>query len=159
MSDVITGIVPSTSRRFFGVGVLYLLGAMLIYICAVQPPQGLHLLFLLLVLGGFALFGGWRMWQATAHVIELTQDELRLSDGTVIARVEDIAKVDRSFFAFKPSNGFLVALNTRYPASWMPGLYWRFGKRVGVGGLTRASQGKQMADMLAALLAKRDGLI
>ncbi|MEM7471309.1 MAG: hypothetical protein AAF340_08150 [Pseudomonadota bacterium] len=157
MSDVITGIVPSAPRRLFGAGVLYASGGLLIYIALVQPPSAAYAL-LLVGFGAVSTYGGWRMWQVTGRMIELTEEELRLSDGTVIAKIEDIDKVDRSFFAFKPSNGFLVTLKVKYPSAWAPGLWWRFGKRIGIGGVTPASEGKVMADALSAMIATRDGL-
>lgn len=156
MSDVITGIIPSAPRRLFGTGVLYALGGLLIYLAIVQPPSAAYAFFLI-VCGGISLFGGWKMWQVTGRMIELTEDELRLSDGTLICKTADIVKVDRSFFAFKPSNGFLLSIKGGYPASWAPGLLWRFGKRIGIGGVLPGAQTKVMADALAAMIATRDG--
>lgn len=158
MSDVITGMVPSAPRRFFGTGVLYALGAVLIYIALTNPPSPAYALFLVGV-GALAIYGGYKMWHVTGRMIELTEDELRLSDGTLICRTEDIVKIDRSFFAFKPSNGFLITTKVSYPSTWSPGLLWRFGKRIGVGGVTSVSEGKIMADTLAAMIATRDGLL
>jgi hypothetical protein len=158
MSDVITSIIPSAPRRAFGSAVLYALGGLLIFVAAAQPPSPAGA-FVLVTIGALSVFGGWRMWRATAHAIELTEEELRLSDGTLICKTEDIRKIDRSFFAFKPSNGFLVILKTGYPTKWVPGLWWRLGKRIGVGGVTPGSHAKVMADTLHAMLAKRDGLL
>jgi hypothetical protein len=158
-SELIAGLTPSAPRRLFGTFVLYALGALLLYLVAVEPPEGLHLVFLLIVAGGTAIYGGYRMWDVTGHMIELTENELRLSDGRLICHLEDIQKVDRGLFAFKPSNGFLLTLKTPYPKAWAPGLWWRLGKRVGVGGLTSGAESKIMADTLAALVAVRDGLV
>ncbi|SDW18662.1 hypothetical protein [Litoreibacter albidus] len=158
-SEVIVGLIPSAPRRLFGTVVLYALGGLLLYLVVTQPPEGLHLVFLLIILGAASIYGGYRMWDVTGHMIELTEQELRLSDGRVIFRMEDVHKVDRSFFAFKPSNGFLVTLKVAYPKAWAPGLWWRLGKRVGVGGLTSGAEGKMMADTLAAMIAARDGLV
>ncbi|GFE63489.1 hypothetical protein [Litoreibacter roseus] len=157
MSDIITGMTPSAARRVFGTGVLLCLGGLLLYLSAAQPPAELHYLALLLVVAAAILGTGYKMWISTAHRIELTETELRLSDGTIICRIEDIKNVDRGFFAFKPSNGFLLTLNKSYPRSWAPGLWWRVGRRVGVGGITPGAQGKIMADSLAAMVAQRDG--
>lgn len=158
MSDVITGIIPSAPRRMFGTGVLYALGSVLLYVAVATPPSAAYAVFLI-GLGALSLYGGYRMWSVTGRMIELTEDELRLSDGTLICKTADIHKVDRSFFAFKPSNGFLVTTKVSYPTKWAPGLLWRFGKRIGVGGVTPASEGKIMADTLAAMIATRDGLL
>lgn len=158
-SEVITGMIPSVMRRATGAGVLYALGFVLIYVAFVQPPRELHFLALLLIFGGICCYGAYRMWQVTGRMIELSEAGLFLSDGTLIARFEDIHKVDRSFFAFKPSNGFLITLKTPYPRGWAPGLWWRIGKRIGVGGVTPGAAGKIMADTLAAMIAERDGLV
>jgi hypothetical protein len=141
--EPITGMVPSIFRRSFGCGVLF----------------GLQWILVLVVIGIASGYAGYRMWQWSGRAIELTDDGLRMSDGTVLARLEDIHSVDRSFFAFKPSNGFLVTLKTRYPTKWAPGLWWRIGKRIGIGGLTSGAEGKIMADTLATMIAERDGLI
>jgi hypothetical protein len=44
----------------------------------------------------------------------------------------------------------MIRLKTPASRVWAPGLWWRFGKRVGVGGVTPAGQGKAMADVIAA---------
>jgi hypothetical protein len=82
-------------------------------------------------------------------VIELTETEIRTSNGEVLARMDEILAVDRGAFAFKPSNGFTLKLNTKKPRAWAPGLWWRFGRRVGVGGVTSAGQAKFMAEQIA----------
>ena len=75
------------------------------------------------------------------------------SDGTVIARLDNIEKVDRSAFAMKPSNGFLIILKEPGPRVWRPGLWWRLGRRVAVGGVTNGAHTRPMADMMKLKLA------
>jgi hypothetical protein len=157
--DIITAVVPSIMRRAFGVGVLSCAGFLMLYIVVTQPPEGLQWILVLILAGGMFLYGSYKMWDATGYRIELTDDGIRMSNGIVVARFEDIHAVDRSFFAFKPSNGFLVTLNKKYTNTWVPGLWWRIGKRIGIGGLTSGAEGKIMADTLAAMIAQRDGLI
>ena len=77
---------------------------------------------------------------------------LRDGNGRLLCRMDQIAGVDRGAFAFKPSNGFLVKLKEPMPRVWQPGLWWRLGRRIGVGGVTPAGQGKFMADMIALKL-------
>lgn len=90
-------------------------------------------------------------------MIELTPTELRDGDGTVIARVADIEALDRGVFAFKPSNGFLLrtAAGTQDGNVWRPGLWWRIGRRVGIGGMTPGSQTKFMSEIISAMMASR----
>lgn len=153
--EVVATIEASAPRRIMGVGMLAAVGVVLIYVAFSTPPSAAWLVFLLVV-GGAALWLAMRMWQATAHRIELTEEVLRCSDGTEIARVADIETLDRGFFAFKPSNGFLVQRKTPGPRAWFPGLWWRMGRRIGVGGVTPGAQSKAMSEILAAMVARRD---
>ncbi|WP_172960982.1 hypothetical protein [Oceaniglobus roseus] len=156
MSDVIAIIAPSTPRRAFGTGALALLGLVLLWIAATTAPT-LPWRLGLLAFGAVALFGAVRMWQATSRRLELTEHELRESTGRVLARVEDMRGVDRGVFAFKPSNGFVLVLDTPAPRAWAPGLWWRIGRRVGVGGVTSGTEAKVMAELLATRIAARRG--
>ncbi len=157
MSDeVITELYASPSRRFLGVGMLLILGALLVYTGLAHPPAVFGWQAFLLGMGLVCLWVAERMRQATSRGVELTEDGLRGSDGEIIAAMDDIDSVDRSIFVFKPSNGFVVRLKRSGSARWMPGLWWRMGKRIGIGGVTPGGAGKIMADMLGAMLLKRD---
>ncbi|UWQ52781.1 hypothetical protein [Leisingera caerulea] len=153
-NDILATIEASAARRVMGTAMLGLTGALLVYVAFSAPPSPAWLVFLLVV-GAAALWLAVRMWQATTHRIELTAEELRCSDGQLIARVEDIEAIDRGFFAFKPSNGFLIRTATPGGRTWMPGLWWRSGRRIGIGGVTPGSQGKAMSEILAAMLVQR----
>jgi hypothetical protein len=75
----------------------------------------------------------------------------------VIARWDEIKRVERGALAFKPSNGFLLTLEQPQPRAWVPGLWWRVGRRVGIGGITPAGEGRYMADQIAFRLSQREG--
>ncbi|CUH87968.1 hypothetical protein PH5382_01897 [Phaeobacter sp. CECT 5382] len=152
--EVLVTVEASGLRRVMGVSMLAVIGATLLYVAVATPPSMGWLVFLLVV-GLGALWLAVRMWQATEHQIELTERELRCTDGTVIARVEDIQTIDRGFFAFKPSNGFLIRTATPGSRIWMPGLWWRAGRRIGIGGVTPGSHSKAMSEILAAMIAQR----
>ncbi|MXU66580.1 hypothetical protein [Oceanomicrobium pacificus] len=145
----------SQNRRYFGVAMLGGLGLLLLYIAAAHPPQELLGLVTLILFGAGALWQGWRLWRATAQGILLTSEGLHLTDGTEICRLDQIRDVDRGFFSFKPSNGFLLRLKEPMPRVWAPGLWWRFHTRAGIGGTTSARQGKEMADAITILLSER----
>ncbi|WP_027259708.1 hypothetical protein [Leisingera aquimarina] len=153
-NEVLATIEASGGRRIMGTAMLGLTGCLLLYVAFAAPPSPAWLVFLLAV-GAAALWLAARMWQATVHRIELTAEELRCSNGQLIARVEDIKAIDRGFFAFKPSNGFLIRTGVQGSRVWMPGLWWRSGRRIGIGGVTPGSQGKAMSEILAAMLAQR----
>lgn len=154
-NEVLVTAGASAGRRILGLGSLGLLGVMLIYIAVVQSPEIQWRVFLL-VLGVVSLWMVDRMRRATSSCLELTETELRDSDGTVIALVADIDGLDRGFFAFKPSNGFLMRTVTKGEAAWRPGMWWRVGRRIGVGGMMPAHQSKQIAEILAIMMAKRE---
>ena len=132
-----------------------LLGLLLIYVTFAEPPA-LGWQAFLLVVGTASLWCADAMRRATSSVVILTESEMRDGDGTLIARVDDIEALDRGFFAFKPSNGFIMTLNSKAKNSWRPGRWWRVGRRVGVGGMTPAHQSKNMSEIIAIIMARRE---
>ncbi|KEJ89272.1 hypothetical protein [Sulfitobacter donghicola] len=154
-NEVLATAEAGMGRRMIGMGSLGLLGILLIYIAIVQSPALEWRLFLL-ILGVATLWMADKMRRSTGSQIELTETELRDSDGTRIALIADIDGMDRGFFAFKPSNGFLLRTKEKAENEWRPGLWWRMGRRIGVGGMTPASQTKFMSEIIAAIMAQRD---
>jgi hypothetical protein len=156
-NEVIAVVEAAPVRRAIGVGMLYLLGGLLLYLGLVQPTAGLGWQVFLIATAAGSLAMGEAMRRATALRIEMTREGLRDSAGRVLARTEDIRALDRGVFAFKPSNGFLLTTKSRQGRVWAPGLWWRIGRRIGVGGVTPAGQTKFMAEMIAVVLQERDG--
>jgi hypothetical protein len=152
--EVLAVIEASAVRRWMGVIMLAGLGGLVIYVAFATPPR-LGWQVFLIVVGALALWMADKMRRATEHRIELTETEVRSSDGQVIAMVANIEKIDRGVFALKPSNGFMVRTTSSQSRAWRPGLWWRLGRRIGVGGVTSASQTKTMSEILAALLVQR----
>ncbi|SLN55839.1 hypothetical protein PSA7680_02910 [Pseudoruegeria aquimaris] len=155
--DVLATVSASAPRRFFAMGVLGALGVLLIYIAFSSPPASVGWQIFLIAFGAFSVWAAVVLGKATRHVVELTREELRESSGRVLCRVEDITDVSRGVFAMKPSNGFLLRVKGGGPRAWAPGLWWRVAGRVGVGGVTAASQAKMMSEIIAAMLAERAG--
>ena len=156
MSDEVIGTVSaSMGRRVLGIVSLAFLGVMLIYVCFTQPPAALGQ-FILLLTGLGALWMAEKMRRATSTVIEMTATELRDTSGVLICAIDDIESIDRGFFAFKPSNGFLLKTKSPGTRTWRPGRWWRAGRRIGIGGMTPGNQTKFMSEILAATIAMRD---
>lgn len=153
MSDDTTLAVLEASpfRRFIAVSTLAAVGVLLLVSAATTVTEPMWQI-VLAVLGGLAAWGADKVRRATALRVELTPEGLRDSSGTWIARMDEIAGVDRGAFAFKPSNGFLVKTRSRSARGWQPGLWWRFGTRIGIGGVTPGAQARVMADILAKRL-------
>jgi hypothetical protein len=149
-------VYASKGRRYFACGVLFLLGGMLIYTALARPPA-LQWLMVLLALGTSALWLGEKLRRSTRMGIVLTATELRDTSGMLLARMDEIRAVDRGALAMKPANGFTLVLATSRPGGWAPGMWWRIGKRVGIGGVTAAGPSKFMAEQIALRIKDRDG--
>ncbi len=146
-NEVLAVLRASTPRRVIGVLALGSLGVLLLYLALVQPPA-MGWQVVMVALGALVIWLAERMWRATARTLELTRDGLRSDDGVMIARIADVAGVERGVFAFKPSNGFSIRLKTKAPTAWQPGLWWRVGRRIGVGGVTASMNAKVMAEIM-----------
>jgi hypothetical protein len=142
----------SPARRVFAYGVQFGLGAIIVYVTLAQPPSLPWMIFML-AFGVVMLWQAERLRRSTAVTIELTATELRDSAGAVLARIDEVQSVERGTFAFKPSNGFTLVLNSKKPRAWLPGLWWRFGRRIGVGGVTNAGQAKFMAERISMMIS------
>lgn len=148
-------VTIAPARRVIGAGVLAALVGMMVLLALDLPARGP---LVPLVLAMLAASVGWvlaRFWRATKQGLVLTEEALFAEDGTVIARLDEIESISRGMFAIKPSNGFVLRLRGRGPAAWHPGLWWRRGRRLGVGGVTSGGQTRAMADLIAGLLAAR----
>jgi hypothetical protein len=154
--EVLARVAATSGRRFLGIGMLVVLALLVIYVAIASPPSIGWQIFLV-VLGAGALMIAHTMTKSTRLTLELTREELRDDAGTVLVRIEDVVSIDRGAFAFKPSNGFLLRLSKPHSRDWRPGLWWRASKRIGVGGMTPLNQTKFMAEMIAMMLAERDG--
>lgn len=147
-------VQASQGRRIVGYALLFSLGALVIYTTLSHPPA-LHWMIFMLAFGVATLWLAERLRRAGGLMITLTEDDLRDSSGTVLARLDDVVSVSRGAFALKPSNGFTLVMKRRQASAWAPGIWWRLGNRVGVGGVTSAGQSRFMAEQIALRLADR----
>lgn len=154
--EVLVTVEASLGRRSMGIGTLLLLGAMLLYLGLTLPADLMGKIFLI-VFGALSIWGADAMRRATSSSIELRRDGLYDQDGTLIAPVDKIKQMDRGMLAFKPSNGFILVMSEPMPRAWRPGLWWRFGRRVGVGGVTSAGMTKGMSEILSTLITPENG--
>lgn len=155
MSEILVKLEVAQGRRIFGVLSIAGLGLTLLYIAAVFPPSKFIALIALVLIGIFFIWAGFRLYRATDNTILLTREAITTGSGRVLCRLDEIAKIDRGFFAFKPSNGFLVLLTKRGERSWAPGMWWSFGKHIGIGGVTSPRQSKEMVSIIQIILAEK----
>lgn len=150
--EPVATLSASLGRRYMAYGVIFVLGALLVFLALKQPPALGWQLFLI-ALGVTALIVAERLRRATQLGLVLTETELRDTSGHVLTRIDNIASIDRGAFAFKPSHGFVLRLHHREERAWAPGLWWRFSKRLGVGGVTPSGSAKFMAEQIALRIA------
>lgn len=155
MSEKFT-LRPSPVRRWFAWTTLVALGVLLV---ALAFSGGIVPVWqaALVLLGVLALWMAERLRRATARGIVLTDAGLFEEGGREIALFDQIRRVERGAFAFKPSAGFLLVLNERRERAWAPGLWWRTGRRVGVGGVTNSGAARYVAEEIATRIKQRSG--
>ena len=152
---VLAELRPSPPRRVVGAAVLGLLGFGLLYFGFRHPTDPVGWTFFLLAFGLGAIWLAWRLWVATAQGLILTARDLRTTDGTLLAMVDQITAIDRGVFAVKPAGGFTLVTKQKGPRAWAPGLWWRAGRRIGIGGVTHRHEGRYMAEILAEMIDTR----
>lgn len=146
---------PSPPRLWFSVLTLGALGALMLWIALAHPPASLGWR-LVLLLGGLGIgWGAYRIVGLQDRALVLTAEALHDTGVGEVCRVDDIAALNRGVFAVKPARGFALTLAQRGPRRWVPGLWWRIGRSVGVGGMTGAAETKIMAEMIEAMVAVR----
>ena len=153
MSEILVRLDPAPHRRWFAVSMLTGLGGLLFYILMAEPPAGKVDFLGLLVFAVLALWSALRLYRATEDSILLTREGLATTSDVDICAIKDIESTDKGFFAFKPANGFLIRLKTPGPRHWAPGVWWRMGKRVGIGGITSPRQAKEMIAMIDLMVS------
>ncbi len=155
-TEVLAHLSPAPGRWWFGIGIQFLLGVLLLYIALAFPPRDMVFQVVLIAIAAATLLLAERGRRMRLTTIYLGRQGLWDSEGRWLARLEQIRTVDRGPLAFKPSNGFLLRLTDAPGRVWVPGLWWRIGRSVGVGGTTPAGASKFMGEMVATLLKERE---
>ncbi len=151
---ILAQLEASQPRRYIGIAVQLALGVVLISLAISFPREQMGARLMLLILGGLMFYFGYRMWHMTNIALILTKTALRDSRGRVLAEIDNIREVSRGAFALKPSHGFSLVLHRSDGRAWVPGMWWRLGRRVGIGGVTPSQPARYMAEMIAALIVK-----
>lgn len=149
--DVLMELNISPIRRMFALAVLGLLGLLLIWNSLMLPGGSVLVKLFLLLIGAAVFWLGIKMYDRTRGGLVLTSTALSDYRGTCLIRMDDVVGVEKGVFALKPSNGFMLKSKTAPGNLWAPGMYWRLGTRVGVGGITNAREAKSMIEVIVAL--------
>lgn len=143
-------LAASAPRRWLGIICLAALAVTLVWVVfAGRPSMGYQVAFL--AGGVLAFWGAARLHLATRDRIILTNKVLKTESGRVLTQVDNVRSVERGAFSFKPPNGFVVRLKKPAGRGWAPGLWWQYGRVIGVGGVVSAGQSRAMAEALTAL--------
>lgn len=145
-------IAASQTRRVSAMFMLVCLGALLVYV-SFTSQTGFVGRIIVLGLGIASLVYSDMLRRATMCEIILTDEGVFDTTGRTLALFTDIENVQRGAFALKPSHGFSLIMKSPQTRVWAPGMWWRFGKRVGVGGVTPPGASKFMAEQIALRLA------
>ena len=86
----------------------------------------------------------------------INQSGLFNLDGSIICEIGDIEKIDVSPYTFKSANGFIVILKTKTSFKSIPGLYWRLGKRLSIGGLVSKTESKFLSQALLRFYEEKE---
>ncbi len=155
MPDVIATVRVSPPRQYMALASVVAVGGLLIYVAFAHPPAQLHWRLFLLVAGVAFLWLADCLRRASGWRLDLTTERLSDTSGLIDIAFDDIEAIDRGVFALKPSSGFRLKLRRPQPRGWAPGLWWRFGRNLGVGGVTVGREGKYMGEAIETLLAQR----
>ena len=127
----------------------------LIWLATRVPPGTFVLQIVLLSISAIGALAMWKAWTSRDLVIYLTDQGLVDSHGEVLVSLGDIVSVQRGPFALKPARGFSVVALRPLKRRWVPGYWWRIGRRVGVGGVTSAGATRLMAETVDSMLSRQ----
>ncbi len=157
MTDtVLATLSAAPARRWVSTTLIFVLAVIFLALAATSPVAGPVQRLLLAALGLASLWVATHSLRGQGRSLVLTESVLMDSQGAILAHVDEMRAVDRGAFAFTPSNGFMLRLTRPQPRAWVPGLYWRIGDRLAVGGATNPAETRNMADRIGLLLAERD---
>lgn len=152
---ILAELRPSAPRRVIGVAMLGGLGVILLWFGLRYPTDPILWSVFLVVFGGLSIWLAWRMWEASERGLVLTSEELRDTSGRRLVALADVRAIDRGVFAVKPAGGFTIVTAKAESRAWEPGLWWRLGRRLGIGGVTHRHEGRYMAEVLVEIIEAR----
>ncbi|WP_138464985.1 hypothetical protein [Poseidonocella sp. HB161398] len=153
-TEALAQLYPSKTRIILTVLVLAAVAVVCLYVAAGEGGQGAAARLMLAAVAVAAALGAVAVWRSGARGLLLYPDRIAESGGDTVLWLADIARLERGAFAFKPANGVVVSLRRPGSLRWVPGLWWRTGARVGIGGMTPKAATKAFADLLERRLGE-----
>ena len=145
-------VLPNHRMKFLGGAIFFLLVFLLYTLSELNNENTLMTFFLLL---GLVLLALWfkRFLKRYSKVgFQINSTGLYDLETNLICKIDDIHKVDVSPYTFKSANGFIVFSKTKSKFRSVPGLYWRLGNRISIGGLISKNESKFLSTTLLALI-------
>jgi hypothetical protein len=155
MDTPLATLRPSAPRLWFAAACLAAFAALLLWIVLVQPPASLGWRGFLLLAAILVGWSGLRLFRNAGRTLILTEDALIDTVSGPVCRIADIERVNTGAFALKPARGFAIDLAQPGDRAWVPGLWWRIGRNVGVGGMTGTVDTRMMAERIDAMVTDR----
>ena len=109
----------------------------------------------LVVIASGCLWLAWATFQTDCSSVMFDGERIYTNSGVELCRLDEVADLQRGMAMLKPSGGFIILLTGDAPRGWSPGLWWRYGTRIGVGGAVSTRACKHMADSISGALAAR----
>ena len=139
----------SKLKRLSGALLIFVLGTTLLFSVYKKSNPGYTVYeSLFLLVGLILIFVSWRIGRARLTGIKLTKSGIYDLNDVKLCAILDINYIDRRTFAIKPANGFIIHLKNSAKSFWIPGLCWRIGKRLAIGGMLSKQECKAFANLL-----------
>lgn len=94
------------------------------------------------------IFFCFRIYQRRDKGFLITPKAILEKTGDVICSFDEIDKIDTSPFSFKATNGFVVQLKNRTDFDFSVGLWWKYNKRLSIGGMVSKNESKYLSIVL-----------
>ena len=147
-------VLPPYRIKLLGYLILSLFVFLIYSILKIQGE--IHLSSLILLTTGLIIvISFWRFIKKYYKSGFLIQDEgIFLLNGSLLCKTSSIEAVDTSPYSFKSTNGFIIRLKESTSLAWSPGLFWKFKKRISIGGLVTKSESKWLSTSIITTLAE-----
>ena len=156
MSDDKIKLEIPDSRYRLGIIVIGFLGVTLIYNALKLDNNDYQLEKIFFsILGSAIVYLAFRFANKTKRGIIFNKTGLYELDGVLICPLNEIKEVDTSPYTFKPANGFIIKLKKSTKFGWSPGLWWKYKKRMTVGGMISKQESVIASQLLKDFLEKQ----
>ena len=144
------------SRNRIGIIILAFLGITLIYNALKLDFNNFQLeKVFFTILGSAIVYLAFRFANKAKRGIIFNKHGLYELDGKLICLLEEIKEVDTSPYTFKPANGFIIKLRETTNFGWSPGLWWKYNKRMTIGGMISKQESVLASQILKSFLEKQ----